>query len=150
MRPQPSINTRQMKGVATLGQKPKIISVFKFRQADGAIGIVDQPIGALITHGGDRIDDRLREADGDDVPYGVVNGAAIFVGVPGNGGHPDGAPPPGPAVAEENRAGGEEEKRESEGAGRRYQVRNGVVGVIGGGCICNGRWSRRRVVFDAA
>lgn len=138
MRPQPSVNTRQMKRVATLGQKPNVIALFKSRQADGAIGALDQPIAAaLITHGGDRIDDRLREADGDDVPYGVVNGAVIFVGAPGSGSHPHRGPPPGPAVADENRAGGEEEKGDSEDAGHRYQVGNGVV-VMVGGCICSG------------
>ncbi|PON41436.1 hypothetical protein PanWU01x14_289590 [Parasponia andersonii] len=73
MRPQPGIYTTKMKSMATLGQKPNALIFFELTQANRALCPFYQPIIFLILTGCNGVNHRLRQTDGVDVPYVVIN-----------------------------------------------------------------------------
>lgn len=74
----PSVDAGEMKSVAALGQKPQSLILLKFAQTNRALCSVDQSLAGFELADGDGVDDRRREADGADVPDGVVQNRAVF------------------------------------------------------------------------
>lgn len=57
--------------MAALGQQPKTLVVLEFPEANGTVGGVYYSVFFPVSEDGDGIYERLLEAHGADVPYGV-------------------------------------------------------------------------------
>lgn len=64
--------------MATLWQKPQGFILFKFAQTNRALCSIDQTLTGFKLADGDSLDDGQREADGADVPNGVIQNRALF------------------------------------------------------------------------